>query len=134
MPAGFVLTIIGEKRLAAKYHKAPADVQKEIDHKLLEVGQIVQREARRNAPFKEGDLENSIQFERGGSWVDVFVPINSRAGKYGKWIHDGRYNRGPGTRAKGSRAGRKYIKRAIADNRVKIARRVQTVFDILQRN
>ena len=76
-----------------------------------------QREARRNAPRDEGTLETAIQEEATEEYAEIYVPQNSYAGDYAKRMHDGKSNPGPGTRQKGSRAGRLYIKRAIHDNR-----------------
>ena len=126
------IKLIGDRALAKALLGSGPIIDSEIDAALEEIGLIGQRESRRNAPRDEGDLERSIQFKVGSGFVDILVPTNSRAGKYAKIRHDGRYKRGPGTRAKGGRAGRKYISRAIRDNRQKFDRRFQRIRAILR--
>lgn len=99
-----------------------------IKRGLSATGFMVQREARRNAPYRDGYLERSIEFKTGRDYVDIFVPLNSPAGKYAKVMHDSEYNRGEKTMAKGSQAGRLYIKRAIDDNRANIIDEFKAVF------
>lgn len=63
--------------------------------------------------FHPGMLTNSVTGESSAGHVRIFVPANSRAGKYSRFIHFGRYNRGVGTVAKGPQADRMFIYRAI---------------------
>lgn len=63
--------------------------------------------------FHPGQLTSSITGESSTHFARIFVPANSRAGKYAGFIHFGTYNRGPGTIAKGPQADRLYIQRAI---------------------
>lgn len=63
--------------------------------------------------FHPGQLTNSITGESTTNLVRVFVPANSRAGKYSRFIHFGKFNRGVGTIAKGPQADRMFIYRAI---------------------
>lgn len=127
----FRIDLIGEAAVAARYAAAPGKIKGQIDRELTQIGFIVQRTARRFAPFLEGNLERSISFRLGSGYVDCFVPINSRAGQYAKWVHDGFYNRGKRTRQKGPQADRKYIQRAITADKAKIKLRAKRVFDIL---
>lgn len=99
-----------------------------IQRGLDATGFMVQREARKNAPYRDGYLERSIDYKTGRDYVDIFVPMNSPAGKYAKIMHDSEYNRGDKTATKGSRAGRLYIKRAIDDNRDKIVDEFKAIF------
>ena len=71
-----------------------------------------------------GGLEKSIQYEVRLSdpknpCAVVFVPSNSPAGAYAKFIHDEKgkkwFKRGIGTIAKGDQADEKFIERAIKD-------------------
>ena len=104
-----------------------------IHRKMGEIGYIVQRTARRYAPYKDGDLERSIDFEVGDDYVDILVPINSKAGKYAVKRHDEHYQLGEKSRQKGSKVGRKYIERAIDDNRIKITRKFREATDFRYR-
>lgn len=65
-------------------------------------------------------LMDSISIAENHMGAMVFVPLNSKAGRYAKRIHDERYstwfNRGPGTERKGEQAREKFIERAILDN------------------
>ncbi len=78
------------------------------------------RTAQRTMP---GGLERSIFCESDDKRASVFVPLNSEAAKYARYIHDEKgkrwFNRGAGTIAKGQRADDKFIARAIHDNKSK---------------
>ncbi len=73
---------------------------------------------------KPGGLRRSIEFDVNDGVGEIFVALNSEAGKYAVRIHDERYiswwNRGPGTIALGERAKEKFIERALNDNRAAI--------------
>jgi hypothetical protein len=73
---------------------------------------------------KPGGLRRSIEFDVNDGVGEIFVALNSEAGKYAARIHDERYiswwNRGPGTIALGERAKEKFIERALNDNRAAI--------------
>ena len=84
----------------------------------------IHRDAVKFAPYKEGNLEESIKmraksFSR--DWwknvYEVYVLRSSKAGKYAYIIHNLRYvkwwKRGPGTVAKGRNAKEKFIDRAV---------------------
>ena len=112
-------------------HNLDNAVRVRLKKSFVNVGLLVQREARRRAPYKEGNLERSIDYEAQEDQVRVFVPLNSPAGRYAYQKHEGTYNPGAGTRAKGPHAGRKYIKRAIDENADKISLQFRTVIDKL---
>lgn len=114
------ISVIGLRQLEAKMLSKITQTSVGIQRALTDIGLLVQREAVKNAPYREGDLEESINFKVGRGWVDIGVGINTRAGKYARRMHEDIYNPGPGTRSKGSRAGRKYIERAIDENQEKI--------------
>lgn len=63
-----------------------------------------------------GGLERSIEVKHNNEYVHVFVSDTSEAKKYAVKMenHDG--NWGTGTKAKGARAGNKYMERARKDN------------------
>ena len=76
-----------------------------------------------------GKLQESVDvlgagISRGaGVWVEIGVALNSMAGKYAHYIHDGGpngtrdwMNRGIGTRMKGPQAGDKFVERAVKDD------------------
>ena len=75
---------------------------------------------------KPGGLRRSIEFDVKPKFGEVYVALNSEAGKYAVRIHDERYitwtNRGPGTVALGERARELFIERAVNDNRGEIDR------------
>lgn len=75
---------------------------------------------------KPGGLRRSIEFDVKPKFGEVYVALNSEAGKYAAKIHDERYitwtNRGPGTVALGERARELFIERAVNDNRGEIDR------------
>lgn len=80
-----------------------------------------------------GGLTRSIRVEfTGEDTAHVFVPTNSEAGKYARYIHDQRYikwrNLGVGSVAKssgGKPVGEKYIERAYSEN----VDKVRQIFD-----
>ena len=94
----------------------PSLIHTQQQKNLTKDGIIAQREARKNAPYEEGDLERSINYEVGNGFVKIFVAKNSRAGAYARRMEYDKYNEGKGTKMKGGRAGRLYIQRAINDN------------------
>jgi len=94
----------------------PSLIHTQQQKNLTKDGIIAQREARKNAPYEEGDLERSINYEVGNGFVKIFVAKNSRAGAYAARMEYDKYNEGKGTKMKSSRAGRLYIQRAINDN------------------
>ena len=87
---------------------------------------------RRDSVFhgQPGGLERSIEYRvHGSEWVDILVPINSRAGKYASIIHDEKGSvweiRGDGTVAKGGQADDLFIERAIEAHQDETKRRIE---------
>lgn len=78
------------------------------------------RKKRSTSRDKPGGLMRSITFLSNPRHSEIFVALNSEAGKYAIRIHDekGRswHKRGPGTVAKGPEADDKFIERAVKDN------------------
>jgi hypothetical protein len=114
------ISVEGFSETLHKLNGVDAKVKAGLRAGFRDVGFHVQKIARRYAPYREGNLERSIDFQAADDSVRIFVPVNSPAGKYAALKHDGFYDRGTGTRAKGPQAGRKYIVRAIQDSKVKI--------------
>ena len=125
---GFEIDKINDRSLIERLKNAPKKIEKNIKIALRNIGYLIQREARRRAPYRDGDLERSIEFKTGRKYVDILVPVNSRAGRYAKIMHEGKYNLGKKSSAKGGDVGRLYIKRAIDDNEDKIQEQFRTVF------
>lgn len=92
------------------------DTQIQVKNGMLKVGLLAQKESILNAPRKKGYLERSINMKSGDDYAMIFVASNSPAGAYAEIRHDDNYIYGQGTVAKGPRAGREYIQRAINDN------------------
>lgn len=61
--------------------------------------------------FNPGTLTYSIEGESGDFYAKIFTNQDSAA--YADFIHEGTYNRGVGTVAKGPQADRKFIERAV---------------------
>ena len=116
----FRVEVTGIRAIGRRFDRATTIVDKNTKAELQNVGFLVQREARRNAKFLRGDLERSITFIVGDDYVDCLVPLNSPAGPYAMRQHDVLKGRGKKTRAKGARAGWKYIERAIIDEQEQI--------------
>ena len=118
----------GLSRIIARFSKIGEVISGNVERSLSNVGFLIQRESRKRAPYRDGDLERSISFKTGRNYVDVMVPANSAAGRYAKIMHDGEYNLGKKSELKGGGVGRLYIKRAINDNVQQIREQFRTVF------
>lgn len=69
---------------------------------LSKIGRIINSRAKEYAPYDTGTLANSIQFRLSGDEVIIFVPDNSKAGKYAyvvesdtMFMHRAFYNSNP---------------------------------------
>jgi len=122
------IRIDGQSRVVSTLNKASKVVGNNMPKALDRVGYLLQRESRRRAPYRDGDLERSITFKTGRNYVDIMVPMNSPAGRYARIMHDGEYKLGEKSIKKGGMVGRLYIKRAIDDNVDKITQEFQTIF------
>jgi len=111
----------GIEKLKRKMANAPRKLTKSLVQQGKEIGLKVVKESQRNAKYKDGQLESDItskvEKKRGEVDVKVYVPKNARSGKYAFIQHFENKGRGPGTVARGSRAGWKFISRAIRDLR-----------------
>lgn len=115
------LTLVGADTMQTKLASGSARIHRGVQTRLRNVGFIVAKEAARNAkrgpPNRSpGALERNITFKVGLNHVDIQVYENTQAGEYAKKQHDEIKGRGPGTQAKGSRAGWKFITRAIHED------------------
>ena len=116
-------------------------IDSEMRKALKLAGRVVQAEAKKRSPkgptkaqakasgasYKQGGpggLERSIIMRVGRGFVDVGV-MAGEALKYAVAMHDGKYNLGPGSRAKGEGVGPKFLDRAYDENKGK----VQGIFD-----
>ena len=122
------IKIDGQSRVISMLNKASDIVKNNVPKALDRVVYLLQRESRRRAPYRDGDLERSIEYKTGRNYVDIMVPMNSPAGRYAKVMHDGEYKLGEKSRRKGGDIGRLYIKRAISDNIDQVKQEFQMIF------
>lgn len=138
--------ITGIEEVHAAFKKLQRTTGANVQRALRKCGKWAMTEAKLNAPKSPdmkhhsatlkrkqrtkdkktpGGLERSIFFEvmpygLTDYVASVFVPSNSDAKEYARYIHDGKgsrwFKRGPGTEHKGARADDKFIERAIRDN------------------
>ena len=94
----------------------PYFVKKRIKSNLKLVGRYIQRESRKNAPYKTGALRRGIQYKVSGDKVVIFV--RGKAEDYAYFMENGEYKRGRGTIRKGGRAGRLFIQRATESKQI----------------
>lgn len=138
----------GDKEIAAGLARLNRQIAERRDRALQRATLLVHRESFLNAPRSPtsaqlfrlrktkgktrrdpgshsrpmpGGLRRSIEFDVHPGVGEVYVALNSEAGKYAARIHDERYitwwHRGPGTVALGERADELFIERALNDNR-----------------
>jgi len=86
---------------------------------------------RKRSSITTGSLRDSITSKVGKGFVSIFVPSNSRAGKYAEKVHSktGINEWGPRTKQKGSKAKEEYIYRAFADSTKEIDALLDDVID-----
>jgi hypothetical protein len=121
----------GVSQVATFLKSLDPKIRGQLKSAFRNVGFLVQREGRRRAPYKEGNLERSIEFQAEETQVKIYVPVNSPAGHYAKIKHDGTYRLGPGTRSKGPQAGPKYLTRAVSENEAKINSLLKSALDTI---
>ena len=92
----------------------PAFIRMRTRSNLRRIGKFIQRESRKNAPYKTGQLRRDIKYRVSGDKIVVFV--RGKSEDYATIMHDGEYRRGKGTVRKGGRAGNMYIQRALDEN------------------
>lgn len=116
------ITVTGTARVRAKIDSAGRTLNIALARGFHDIGLIAQRDARRFAPFLEGDLERSIDVQHNFNHARLFVANNSPAAKYAKKMHEGHYNLGKRSRQKatgGDAVGRRFMSRAVEKNRSK---------------
>jgi HK97 gp10 family phage protein len=101
----------------------PKKIEKENRIILDRIGKIVVKRAQALSPRKSGALERAINFKIGKTvgGQQITVSVRSNVDDYAGYMHDGRYRLGPISRMKPG-AGRKFIERAIKENKAKIVR------------
>jgi hypothetical protein len=115
---------------------APRSPSQKIKTAMRKTTRKVKRNDRATSRPKPGGLERSIDFSVTSETAEIFVARNGEAGKYAYRIHEegpngsGKWrNPGPGTIAKGARAGDKFIERAITDNQDNFLRIIKSEID-----
>lgn len=102
------------------------------------VGGYVNGEVRKRTPVDEGHLTASITnetvaYEKSHAMV-IYVPSNSPAAEYAVAMHENNYNIGADSIAKqaktGKIVGKKYISRALDENRDRIVKIIKKEMDL----
>ncbi|WP_288610166.1 hypothetical protein [uncultured Victivallis sp.] len=114
----------------ARIGAGDARMRSAADRAMSDVASFVASEAKDRTPVLTGALTMDVTGETGREGdtaiAAVKVPSNSPAASYAVKMHEEAYNPGPGSidkqRRTGQRVGKKYITRAIDDNREKIRR------------
>ena len=115
------------------------ELKKKVREKLMEndmlayqtmadVGHFLRSEAQKRTPIDEGtltnDLDMEIQHYTKSIAAIVFIPVNAPSAAYAIPMHEHQYNLGEKSEKKeqkvGVQVGRKYLERALFDNREKI--------------
>jgi len=115
------IKFIGIKKASSLLRDGAAKVQKAIDERAKRIGLVVVKRARKYSKISprgnadRGALQRSIQFKITVQGIKIFVPRNSEAGQYAYLQHEKIKGRGRGTIRKGTKAGWKFITRAIDD-------------------
>lgn len=105
---------------------------------MNDVGAFISSEAKDRSPIDEGhltgDIINKTETVPSGAAAVIFVPVNAASASYAVRMHEGLYELGPGSLAKqgrtGKTVGRKFIVRAIDDNRDRIVRIIKEKFKV----
>ena len=111
--------LLAQREAKKNAPRSPTQKQKT---NLRKTRRKVKRNARAVSRAKPGGLERSIEMKSNGEEAQIFVAVNSEAGRYARKMHEGKNKpggwrrRGIGTIAKGGHADEKFIERAIYDN------------------
>lgn len=99
---------------------SPTAAQLAVKNAITGRARPERRNPNRTSGPKPGSLMRAIKGISDATSATIFVPSNSRAGRYATKIHDEKgktwHNRGIGTKARGPKADEKFISRAITDN------------------
>ena len=96
---------------------APKSPTQAVINRFRKTRRKVKRKPGSTVRPKPGGLERSITIEADSRRAEIFIPVNSEAGRYAYRIHEERFiswrNLGPGSIAKGAQVGEKFIERAV---------------------
>lgn len=142
------------RRLTARIEQVGERAVKGISDAMRRYAEVIMRDAIANAPRKTGTLESAIRVEftrkngNGRLGVTIYVdptvpysdpdpnhkPTDKVVGDYANLIDrglspygSGRYSAGVGTRAKGRRAGGRFLERAVNRHREALLRRARAI-------
>jgi len=97
---------------------------------MTDAGHFIRSEAQLRTPVDEGMLTSDVHTEvveyRKSYAATVYIPVNCPSAKYAVRMHEGTYKLGANSQSKQGKVpvvvGRKYITRAIDENREEIGR------------
>lgn len=115
---GIRLRNAGAQRLKIKFDRLATEGSKAAREAHREVAEEVAHIAQQMAPFKEGDLEGSIEVRRRRETTGIStLEVSTQGIAYATEMHEGDYELGAGSVAKDSgspyRVGRKFLSRAL---------------------
>lgn len=121
------------RELAAGIRRELLEHRGRARHALNAAAGYIASEAKDRAPIDEGFLTADISHkavDNGKSWsAAIYIPSNAPSSGYAIRMHEGEYNLGPKSRERarktGKTVGRKFITRAIDDNRDDILKVIQ---------
>ena len=120
--------VIGLKELEKWASEFPKKFKKRNESNLKKVGKLIQRESKKRAPIKTGQLRSDIKYTTHEDGVRVYIEGASE--EYAAYMHWGHYKDGK-TSALYSDVGRLFITRAMMDNLDKEAQIIGDIGDIL---
>lgn len=120
--------------LFARIYQEGGRIVKDVNDALEAEAKQIQKTAKEYVPFEKGNMEDAIKLssaDRRRKWI-VYVDDTMKddtgkytVGDYLNFLHEATYNYGPGTVAKGPKAGRKFLERALEDNRKQALTRIR---------
>ena len=121
------IKVNGLSGVLKRFDKISSKIKSRKESALNAIGKRDVQSARQRAPYKTGTLEQSIRYRASGDQVKIYVPVGGPAGQYARYMEEGNYNPGPGTKSKGPIAGRMYVNRACLKNMDDTAKRVKRI-------
>ena len=114
--------------LQAEIRRALLENERQALAGMTDVSHFLRGETQKRTPIREGfltgDVTGTVVRFRGSYAAVVFIPVNSTSAAYAIPLHENKYNIGELSRRKmlktGKLVGRKYMVRALDDNRQKI--------------
>ena len=123
------IRIVGMESVKRWLEKNRRLLEKNIEKQRHKIGKLIVDRAKDYSPKDTGQLEDAITYRvLSNGDIEIYVPKNSKAGKYAKIMHDTRYTLGRRSITKGSKVGREFIKRAINDQDDKILKELERAF------